>query len=129
MLAVCSDGFPAWFLQLDKEAVRRGGAGIRAGMFLRVEPAGLPCRQFHIDLPASCPETAGEGAQSDHNAVRVGMGAGPVSGAVAVLEDADTVVFENEPVVLRIHCNGIGHGKPLGKFYMGRTYHYGTPVS
>ena len=114
MLPIRSGGFPAWFLQLDKKAVRRGGAGVRAGMLLRVEPAGLPCRKFHIDLPASCPEAAGEGGQRDHHGVRVGMGAGPVSGAVAVLEDADPVVFENEPVVLRVHCNGIGHGKPLG---------------
>jgi len=41
------------------------------------------------------------------------MGAGAVSGPVAVLKDADTLILKDEPVVLWIYCNGIGHGKPL----------------
>ena len=53
MLLIHPGGFPAWFLQFDEEAVGRGGAGIRAGVFLRVEPAGLACPQFHIYFPAS----------------------------------------------------------------------------
>ena len=109
-------GVPARFLQFDEEAVCGCGPGVGAGMFLGVQPAGLPRLQLHVGFPFSRPEASGEGAQRDHHAVRMGMDAGAVSGAVAVLKDADPLVLENQPVVLRIHYNGIGHGKPLSGF-------------
>ncbi|MFP5313684.1 MAG: TetR/AcrR family transcriptional regulator, partial [Actinomycetes bacterium] len=48
----------------------------------------------------------------------MGVGAGAVPGPVAVFQDADAVVFEDQPVVLRIYGNGIGHGNfPKSAFW------------
>src|SRR4051794_39114178 len=95
-------------LELHEEDVRRRFPCVLAAMRLRVQPAHLSFGERDVaSVAVLCNETAVERGERDHDAVRMFVRPRRGPRLVAVLENADALVLEDDLVLVRIGARRI----------------------